>query len=139
MPTMEHLRHVVNNYPIIDNHAHNLLLPSQIDSVPFETITSEAQGRALRDTFKTLPHLRATRQLRELYDCSPDADWEEILDQRTEWLRSNPGKLYERCFEGMHALLMDDGLAGPDKVYDYTCKSRTMHNDSDMRSALPRA
>ena len=88
VPTLEQLRHVVNNYPLIDNHAHNLLLPTHIDTVPFESITSEAKGRALRDTFKSLPHLRAARQLRELYQCSEDADWEDILEQRIEWLRS---------------------------------------------------
>jgi hypothetical protein len=122
-PTLEQLRYVVNNYPLIDNHAHNLLLPSHLGTIPFESITSEAQGRALRDAFKTLPHLRAARQLRQLYKCPDDANWDEILEQRTEWLRTNPEKLYEECLAGTHALLMDDGLAGPDKVYDYSCKS----------------
>jgi hypothetical protein len=119
-PTLEQLRYVVKNFPIIDNHAHNILLPHQIETVPFESITSEATGRALRDTFKSLPHLRASRQLRELYQCSEDADWEEILEQRIEWLRTDPAQLYQKCFAGIHALLMDDGLAGPDKVYDYS-------------------
>lgn len=123
-PTLEHLRYVVNNFPLIDNHAHNLLLPSHIESVPFESITSEAQGRALADTFKSLPHLRAARQLRELYQCSEDSDWEEILDQRIEWLRTDPERLYQKCFAGTHALLIDDGLAGPDKVYEYNWHDR---------------
>lgn len=118
-PTIEQLRHVVDNFPIIDNHAHNLLLPAQLDSIPFESITSEAQGRALRDTFKSLAHLRAARQLRQLYECPDEADWEELLEQRVEWLRSDPERLNQRCFQGMHALLIDDGLAGPDKVYPF--------------------
>ena len=96
-PSLEQLRYVVNNYPLIDNHAHNLLLPAHIDSVPFESITSEAQGRALRDTFKSLAHLRAARQLRELYECGEDADWEDVLDQRAEWLRSVSDYYFITC------------------------------------------
>lgn len=123
-PTIDQLRHVAKNYPIIDNHAHNLILPAKADTIPFETITSEAQGRALRDTFKALSHLRAAKQLRQLYECGEDADWEDILEQRTEWLRSDPERLHNRCFEGVHALLIDDGLAGPDKVYPFTYHDR---------------
>ncbi|KAF2272443.1 glutamine synthetase/guanido kinase [Westerdykella ornata] len=123
-PTLDHLRYVVNKYPLIDNHAHNLLLPSHIDTVPFESITSEAQGRALRDTFKSLPHLRAARQLRDLYKCAEDATWEEVQEQRLQCLRSNPDQLYEDCFAGTHALLIDDGLAGRDTVYEYTWHDR---------------
>ncbi|KAF2702631.1 developmental protein-like protein fluG [Pleomassaria siparia CBS 279.74] len=119
-PTIDQLRHVANNYPIIDNHAHNLLLPSHIDTIPFESITSEAQGRALRDTFKSLAHLRAARQLRQLYECPEDADWQEILDQRTEWLNSDPERLYRKCFQGIYSILIDDGLADVDKVYPYS-------------------
>lgn len=123
-PTIEQLRHVANKYPIIDNHAHNLILPTHSDTIPFETITTEAQGRALRDTFKSLPHLRAAKQLRNLYECGDDADWEDILEQRVEWLRSDPERLHNRCFEGVHALLIDDGLAGPEKVYPYEYHDR---------------
>lgn len=119
IPTLEQLRHVANNFPIIDSHTHNLILPTDSESIPFESITTEAQGRALRDTFKSLPHLRAARQLRQLYECGEDADWEDILGQRVEWLRSNPQLLHKRCFEGVHALLVDDGLADPRKVYPF--------------------
>jgi hypothetical protein len=120
----EQLRHVVQNFPIIDNHAHNLILPAYLDTEPFESITSEAQGRALKDTFKSLPHLRAVRQLRELYQLSDDADWNDIIEQRVEWLRSNPEQLTQRCFQGVHALLIDDGLASPEKVYPYRYHDR---------------
>ncbi|KAF2685609.1 developmental protein-like protein fluG [Lentithecium fluviatile CBS 122367] len=123
-PTTEQLRHVVQSFPIIDNHAHNLILPAYVDTVPFESITSEAQGRALRDTFKSLPHLRAAHQLRKLYELHDDADWEEVLKQRVEWLRSDPERLAQRCFQGVHALLIDDGLAGPERVYPYRYHDR---------------
>ncbi|KAF2870947.1 developmental protein-like protein fluG [Massariosphaeria phaeospora] len=118
-PAMEQVRHVVNNFPIIDNHAHNLILPTHLDTVPFESITSEAQGRALRDTFKSLPHIRASRQLRQLFELSDDANWEDVLQQRIEWLRSDPERLNAKCFEGVYSLLIDDGLAGPEKVHPY--------------------
>ncbi len=124
IPTVDQLRHVANNYPIIDNHAHNLILPTHADTIPFETITTEAQGRALKDTFKSLPHLRAERQLRQLYECSPDSDWEDIIDQRIEWVRADPERLHRRCFENVHAILMDDGLASSDKVYPYDYHDR---------------
>lgn len=118
-PTLEQLRHIVHNYPLIDNHAHNLILPTQSHTIPFETITTEAQGRALKETFKALPHLRAERQLRQLYECGEDADWDDIVEQRIEWVRSNPEHLQYRCFENVHTLLIDDGLASSDKVYPY--------------------
>jgi hypothetical protein len=118
-PTVDQLRHVANKYPIIDHHAHNLILPTHSDTIPFETITTEAQGRALRDTFKSLSHLRAAKQLRQLYDCGEDADWEDIQEQRVEWLRTNPERFHQQCFEGVHALLIDDGLGGPEKVYPF--------------------
>ncbi|KAF1920662.1 hypothetical protein BDU57DRAFT_509067 [Ampelomyces quisqualis] len=129
-PTIAQLRHVANHFPIIDNHAHNLILPTHADTIPFESITTEAQGRALKDTFKSLPHLRAARQLRQLYECDEDADWEDILEQRVEWLRSAPQKLYERCFEGVHALLVDDGLAEPKKVYPYDSHDEYLQSPS---------
>jgi glutamine synthetase len=119
-PTITQLTHVANHYPIIDNHAHNLLIPAYLDTIPFESITSEAQGRALRDTFKSLSHLRAARQLRQLYECPDDADWGDILDQRTEWLKSDSERLYRKCFQGIHSILIDDGLAEPEKVYPYS-------------------
>jgi hypothetical protein len=118
-PTLEQLRYVANHFPIIDNHAHNLILPTHADSIPFESITTEAQGRALRDTFKSLSHLRAAKQLRNLYECGEDEDWDDILEQRDEWLRSDPQRLHLKCFEGIHAVLVDDGLAEPQKVYPY--------------------
>ncbi|KAF1976992.1 developmental protein-like protein fluG [Bimuria novae-zelandiae CBS 107.79] len=118
-PTLENLRHVVNNFPIIDNHAHNIIQPALIDTIPVESVTSEAQGHALRDAFKSLPHLRAAQQLRQLYECPDEANWKELLAQRLEWLRSGPERLNQHCFQGVHALLIDDGLASPEKVLPY--------------------
>ena len=123
-PTIDQLRYVALHYPIIDNHAHNLILPTHTDTIPFETISSEAQGRALRDTFKSLAHLRAARQLRELYQLEDDASWGDILEQREEWLHSDPERFNQLCFQGVAALLIDDGLAGPGKVHPYDWHDR---------------
>ncbi|OCK84885.1 developmental protein-like protein fluG [Lepidopterella palustris CBS 459.81] len=117
--SLEPLRAVINACPIIDSHAHNLLLPTQLESQPFEAITSEAQGRALRDTFKSLAHLRAERQLKELYECPSDADWEQILDKRAEWLKKDHDGLVRKCLQGTYCILMDDGLGGAEKVHNY--------------------
>ncbi|KAJ4348190.1 uncharacterized protein N0V89_009562 [Didymosphaeria variabile] len=123
-PTIENLRHVVNTFPIIDNHAHNIIQPALLDTIPVESVTTEAQGGALRDTFKSLPHLRAARQLRQLYECPDDANWEELLAQREEWLRSDPERLNQHCFQGVHALLIDDGLSSSEKVLPYHWHNR---------------
>lgn len=117
---LEQLRNIIRNCPLIDNHAHNLLLPAHLDSVPFETITTEAQGVALRDTFKSLSHLRAERQLRELYQCPEDASWASILKQRSQWLLESPDALTKKCLEGTHCILMDDGLGDAAKMHPYS-------------------
>lgn len=93
-------------------------MPAHQGSYPFESITTEAQGVALRDTFKALPHLRAQRQLRTLYECEPDADWEAIQEKRKQWLEK-PDALTRRCLKGTHCILMDDGLDNWQQVYSY--------------------
>ncbi|KAF2803804.1 developmental protein-like protein fluG [Mytilinidion resinicola] len=117
--SMEPLKAAIDSCPIIDNHAHNLLLPTHVEAHPFEAITSEAQGRALQDTFKSLSHLRAERQLRELYECPKDANWEDILKKRAEWLHNDQEALIRKCLHGIHCILMDDGLGGAEKVLTY--------------------
>lgn len=68
--------------------------------------------------------MRAVRQLRQLYELDDDADWEDILQQRIEWLRSDPERLARRCFQGVHALLIDDGLAEAERVYPFRYHDR---------------
>ncbi|KAF2838615.1 hypothetical protein M501DRAFT_821685 [Patellaria atrata CBS 101060] len=113
------LQSTIQTFPVIDNHAHNLLRSHQLDTHPFESITTEAQGAALKDTFATLSHLRAQKQLRRLYGCSHDADWDNILEKRQHWLREDPKGLIRKCFESIHSILMDDGLATVDVVHEY--------------------
>jgi predicted TIM-barrel fold metal-dependent hydrolase len=113
------LESVIRSHPIIDNHAHNLLLPEYLNSEPFESITTEAQDLALPDTFKSLSHLRAERQLRELYQCPEDADWNAILQKRRDWLAESADGLTQKCLEGTHCILMDDGLNAAEKVHRF--------------------
>lgn len=113
------LRDVIHNCPIIDNHAHNLLLPAYVKSYPLQSVTSEAQDTALSHAFSSIPHLRAEKKLRQLYSCSDDANWETILQARDKWLAEKPEALVEKCLEGTHCILMDDGLDGAHQVYRF--------------------
>lgn len=109
-PTLDDLKDVVRFCPGIDNHAHNLLLPSHESSYNLLSATTEATGDALEDTPRSLPHLRMVRQLRELYGCDDTAGWEQLMDKRQELLAIDAPSLFRKCFENIHTVLMDDGL-----------------------------
>jgi glutamine synthetase len=106
---MEDLLRVVRTYPILDNHAHNLLQHDQNKSYPLLSMTTEASGEALKDTPRSLPHLRAARQLKELYACD-SSDWETISAQHVKAIEDDADSLIRKCFEGVHSILIDDGL-----------------------------
>ncbi|KAG9547316.1 glutamine synthetase/guanido kinase, partial [Aureobasidium melanogenum] len=110
MATLEDLRKVVRSCPVIDNHAHNLLLPSKQDAHDLLTATTEAQGDALEDTKTSLSHIRAVRQLRELYDLDDDTTWDVLMEKRADILQGDFESFLQRCFTGIHTILMDDGL-----------------------------
>lgn len=116
--SLEELKRAIKNCPVIDNHAHNLLKLQQLKTHDFLSSTSEAEGEALQDHPKALPHARAVRQLRQLYDLSPHANWEAILQRRQEVLATDPNGLIKRCLAGTHTILIDDGLGG--SLEDYT-------------------
>ena len=109
-PSIDDLQHVVRSCPAIDNHAHNLLLPSCEDSYSLLTATTEATGKALNDTTRSLPHLRMVRQFRELYECDATAGWDELMKKRRDLLAADAEGLFQKCFKGIHTILMDDGL-----------------------------
>ncbi|KAE9977063.1 hypothetical protein EG327_007874 [Venturia inaequalis] len=105
--------------PVIDNHAHNLLLPSEYQNHPFQSITTEASGDALDDTYFSLPHLRAWNQLKELYQYDgPDGEW-DCLKERQKWLDSDPDRLIRKCLTGTYSILIDDGLGNPHTMHPY--------------------
>ncbi|KAK6005439.1 hypothetical protein QM012_007081 [Aureobasidium pullulans] len=110
MATLDDLRKVVRSCPVIDNHAHNLLLPSKQEAHDLLTATTEAQGDALEDTKTSLSHIRAVRQLRELYNLDDDATWDDLMEKRADILQGDFESFLQRCFTGIHTILMDDGL-----------------------------
>lgn len=112
--TVNDLRLTIRTFPVIDNHAHNLL---QLDKargtsdLPFESITSEAQGAALTEHVgSTLSHIRAIKDLAWFYGC--EESWTEIIKARDVWVRKDYEVLIQKCLEGTHAILIDDGLNG---------------------------
>ena len=112
-PTLDDLREVIRSCPGIDNHAHNLLLPAHQDDDEYSLLsaTTEATGDALQDAPRSLAHLRMVRQLRELYGCDQAATWDHLMRKRRDLLAADhDGLLLHKCFEGIHTILMDDGL-----------------------------
>lgn len=108
--TLDDLRTVVRTCPAIDNHAHNLFLPSEQEAHSLLGATTEAQEDAQEDAFTSLPHFKAVRQLRELYGCNRDAGWTKLMEKRHELLINDRESLLKTCFQGIHTILMDDGL-----------------------------
>ncbi len=118
---MESLSDAIHTTPIIDHHAHNLLLPSEIGSETLLSITTEANGNALKDTPSTLAHLRAVKQLAEVLKCEPKWD---VVQRRIEEERKFPGDAWaKRCFQGIETVLIDDGL-DEDTVHTYDWHDR---------------
>lgn len=107
------LCHIIQTFPLIDNHAHNMLLEEHAygnNDYPFECITSEAQGHALMEhVHSSLAHQRGVRQLAQLFKCPETL--QDVKAARYEWVRRDYPGFIKRCLEGTHAILMDDGLA----------------------------
>ena len=118
--SIDELKKIVRDCPVIDNHAHNLLRPAELKTAEFLTITSEAAGAALHDAHTSLAHIRAARQLRRLYDLPADADWTAILKKRSELLETDGDDLTARCLEGTQTILIDDGLGSGDTLEPYS-------------------
>src|SRR5580704_15417642 len=107
MDEMDSLINAIRKTPIIDHHAHNLLLPSDTTQ-SFLSITSEARQGALRHVKSTLAHIRAVKQLAEVLGCNPS--FEAVKSQIEE---KRDGDAWPRtCFSGIECVLFDDGLDG---------------------------
>ncbi len=113
---MEALIQTIETTPVIDHHAHNLLLPSDLDDHDFMAATSEATGSALKFASSTLAHLRALKQLSLILKCEPT--WEAVKDA-LKVKRKEPSNAWSRkCLHGIETVLIDDGL-DPSSVYGY--------------------
>src|SRR5271156_3786127 len=111
--TEQDLNYVIETFPVIDNHAHNMLLEEHAygsGDYPFECITSEAQGQALFDhVHSSLAHIRGIKQLSQLLNCPPTL--QDVKAARYEWVRRDYPGFIKKCLEGTHAIMMDDGLS----------------------------
>lgn len=117
---IQDLQQIIQTFPVIDNHAHNLLTEENAygsPEYPFECITSEAQGHALADhVHSSLAHMRGIRQLAEFYQCPETL--QDVKAARYEWVRRDYPGLIKRCFAGTHAIMMDDGLS-PEIIHPF--------------------
>lgn len=120
MASLDDLRQVIKTCPVIDNHAHNLLRSDKLDVYSLLTATTEAQGDALQDTPRSLSHLRAVKQLRELYDAPEGATWEELMLKRNDLIDKDYYGLISQCLQGTHTILIDDGINTEDTVHSYS-------------------
>ena len=105
---MDRVREAIRTNPIIDHHAHNLLLPEEQDKHPLMSMTTEASGPALDHTPSTLAHMRAVRQLSEILGCNPH--WRFIQHSLKAQQKRTDDAWARRCFEGIETVLIDDGL-----------------------------
>jgi len=122
---MDSLIEAIHRTPIIDHHAHNLLLPTELAARPFLSITTEAADGALEHTKSSLSHLRAVKQLSQILECEPT--WETVENRVREERRKPKDAWARRCFEGIETVLVDDGLDGS-TVHSYewhNCKCLT--------------
>ena len=119
---MEDLVQVIQNTPIIDHHAHNLLLASDINAHDLLSITSEANGSTLKQGApSTLAHLRAVHQLARILQC--DQTWDAV-QAAIQKKRDEPDDAWARqCFRGIETVLVDDGL-DPSNVHPYDWHDR---------------
>ncbi|KAL9581133.1 MAG: hypothetical protein Q9212_004081 [Teloschistes hypoglaucus] len=119
--SMQELLDCIRTTPIIDHHAHNILLESHQESHPILSITTEATGKALQQTPSTLAHMRAVRQLAKILNCEPE--WETVLGHLQRKRKEDFVSWGKFCFHGIEAVLMDDGL-DTNTVYPYHWHSR---------------
>ncbi|RAL58830.1 hypothetical protein DID88_009140 [Monilinia fructigena] len=115
---MEQLIHAIRTIPLIDNHAHPLLIPSAKTRYPLLSIVTEANREALEATHSSLAHIRATNQLADVLSCPPT--WSEV-SKAIAIENGKPGDIWaKRCLEGIETILLDDGLNIGNDVFDYS-------------------
>lgn len=105
---METLFNAIDRTPIIDHHAHNLLLPHEVKGRQLMVITTEAGEGPLKDTPSSLSHMRAVKQLSEALGCA--SDWASVESAIVKKRKEPDEDWARRCFEGIETVLVDDGL-----------------------------
>ncbi|KAI1340385.1 glutamine synthetase [Xylariaceae sp. FL0016] len=120
MATVYHYRQLdaaIDETPIIDNHAHPLLKPENMNKHPLLTIATEANGEALEDTWSSLAHIRAVKQLAHVLKCEPT--WEAVASSIEQKRKTSPEAWTRKCMEGIETILVDDGLGTPSEFETY--------------------
>jgi len=123
---MEALFNAIDRTPIIDHHAHNLLLPHEITGRQLMTITTEAGEGPLKDTPSSLSHMRAVKQLSEVLGCP--STWASVEATISEKRKEPDDAWARRCFEGIETILVDDGL-DEDTVYSWDWHHRLTRSE----------
>ncbi|KAL8786202.1 MAG: hypothetical protein Q9195_008321 [Heterodermia aff. obscurata] len=118
---MEELRTAVKMTPIIDHHAHNLLLSSELEAHSMLSITTEATGSAIDQTTSTLAHLRAVRQLANILNC--EDSWNSVQAHLAAKRELGDDSWEKYCFRGIETVLIDDGLDA-ETVHSYQWHDR---------------
>ena len=119
---MDKLITAIHTTPIIDNHAHPLLIPSAQAKHPLLAITTEAGGDAMKATSSTLSHIRAVNQLSSILGCP--ATWDDVV-KAIDVEKAKPDDVWaKRCLEGIETILVDDGLDAKNEVFDYAWHDR---------------
>ena len=113
---MDTLYTSIQKTPIIDHHAHNLLLPSHLDAHDLLSMFTEASGPALKHSTSALAHIRAVKQLATVLGC--DNTWPAVQDAIRRARDRSDDAWARRCFEGIETALIDDGL-DPSNVHPY--------------------
>ncbi len=106
---------IVNTFPLIDNHAHNLLNSSASLSCPLEVCFSEARGEALQNSIETSALKRGVKQLAKLYNCEATLEGVKSVTDTISY-----EELCGTCFKptGIQCLLLDDGIDSLDGLRD---------------------
>lgn len=107
---METLLDAIDHTPIIDHHAHNLLLPDELAARPLLTITSPAESEALSYATSTTSHFRAVQQLSKILGCADT--WDDVQAAIVKKRKEPDDAWARRCFDGIETALIDDGLDG---------------------------
>jgi len=125
---MEEIIKAIHTTPIIDNHAHPLLIPSAQKKYLLLAITTEAHGDAMKYTTSSLSHIRAVNQLSGILKCPPT--WDDVV-KAIDVEKAKPDDAWaKRCMEGVETLLIDDGLDGKEEVFDYSWHDRLTRSKS---------
>ncbi|KUJ18870.1 glutamine synthetase/guanido kinase [Mollisia scopiformis] len=124
---MEDLIKAIYTTPIIDNHAHPLLVPPAVNTYPLLSITTEAHGDAIKATTTSLSHIRAVKQLSDILGCPPT--WEDVVNALNVENAKPHHAWAKRCFEGIETVLVDDGLGNKDEIYDYGWHDRLTRSE----------